>query len=150
MMRYLIITVFSIISISTLPSFAKSVSAVDQSCEFMDALLLNNKKGTEVLKKIFVLIEENKFKPIAATLETIRNDHKYFSGSVWEISNLDGLLVEHLILMNTKSRGNIFFRIVYEKFANDMKGIKVFINTDMETTWKEWPFLQTPKRTHCQ
>ena len=87
-------------------------------------------------------------KSVTVQMQGQLKEFKFETTNVYEIANLDGLMVEHLIVAGSIERGTVYFRLRYEPFSEKMT-LYHFNFQDKYKTISETKFLQPPSRLQC-
>jgi hypothetical protein len=123
-----------------------SATASEKSCAFVNSYLDNKPKALQALKDIFGH-DEQTFQSIKGFMNALPD--KFEDGQVVEIANVGNLFVEHFIVLNTASAGNIYFRFIYEKSRKKMLGVKFTFYSDADDILNHRPMFQNPVDVNC-
>ena len=126
-----------------------SGSTLDQSCAFVRALESGGaESGVEHLMHMardWKPEDAAKMKPLIGPV-LARFD--YASGDIYAIAALGESLHEHLVVMQLKTGGSVYMRLLYEGNGGEL----TFINIDFQAKFHDIlqkPVLQEPVRLSC-
>ncbi|MEM7301188.1 MAG: hypothetical protein AAF468_08905 [Pseudomonadota bacterium] len=135
-------------ALGTTPALAKHPTE-EQSCEMMSDMLLNQRDGLGTLKSIFSLMKEDEIDGITSKIYDIIKNSDVRTGELFEIGRLGNHAIEHLVAFGTRSRGSFYFRIIYEPYGGNWRGVRIYFNTALDGTLKQWPMMQQPRAVAC-
>ncbi len=123
-------------------------TAQEQSCGFVDAMFEGRVEGIQALRDIMHLLSERKFETDLRP-ELMKMPKHFRSAQVLELANINGLVMDHLIVVNSVSEGNAYFRFTYELAGNDVTGVHFAFNMDFDDALDSWPIFQEPVPLSC-
>lgn len=126
---------------------AHATSPKDQSCAMIDAFVRSQIDGIAEARSIMDLLNDANFEQVAAVIRLLPRD--VIHGEVTKIADVGGIMVEHFIVLQSARSGNIYFRIIYEKYGKQMKGVEFSLNTKSKELLNAWPVLQEPVPVEC-
>ena len=145
-MKTIRLVLLPMLLVLTTASPGLSATASEQSCGFVNSYLDSKSKALQALKEIFGR-DETTFQTLVGIMNGLPD--KFDDGRVVEIANVGNLFVEHFIVINTESIGNLYFRFIYEKSGETMLAVKFLVNSDAETILEDWPMFQNPVDVKC-
>ena len=148
MFKPVLVAVFLLLlnSEATLASGSKTL---ESSCRLMQSLISKGGDGgvTEMVSQIQHWPADERGKLRAVMAPQLRQ-FTFVSGGVYLVADLGELMQEHLVAVEATGVGTMYFRIVYEKFGDDLALAWITFQSAYNEVSK-LAFAQVPRKLSC-
>jgi len=122
--------------------------ALDLSCKFTQAIAQGGTAVSQTFFDMSTKFPEPTRKSMTVQMQGQLKDFTFGQTHLYETANLNGLMVEHLILAQSQNQGTIYFRLRYEPFADKMT-LFHFNFQDKFREISKTRLLQQPREIFC-
>lgn len=130
-------------------TLASANNALASSCNLIQALISKGGDGgvSEVISQVQHWPSDERAKLRALMVPQLRL-FSSISGEVYLIADLGEYMQEHLVVIEATGIGSVYFRIVYEKFNDDLALALISFQAAYTEISKQ-AFAQVPRKLSC-
>lgn len=126
---------------------ASAQTPEELSCNFVSAMQKSVADGIEASREILKHFPSEQFSAISGPMQALPDSFR--AGGVVEVARMGDFFIEHLVVVNSDSIGNVYFRVAYERYQGGLTGIQFNFNSDIEAGLGGWHLLQQPIEIDC-
>lgn len=117
-------------------SAERSKQALKLVCSWSDSTLQNSTELSDNFSQQAVLFADAERKSIKIKLKEQLASRKFIKTAIFEAANLEGLMVEYLVVAHTQNQGMIYFRLRYVPYDDVMQLQSMNYNSSYEEIMK--------------